>query len=92
MKKLLIKSGLPMLALTLAVGGALAFTNSEGAISKNYDETIVLGKLFESCVPTQVECTTDQTGMVCSNGSSNLYREDGNGQCTIPLFRIMPEN
>lgn len=76
MKKLLIKSWLPVLALMLAVGGA--FASVEGNLEDSGREmAIVLGHTYlnNNCETTQKSCTTVNNGNICTDQDNNSLRD-----------------
>lgn len=87
MKKVMLKLGLPMAAITLAVAGAFASQTA----NTHADAVVVKGHLEVSCTETDIDCTTDDSGVICTNGSDNLFRLDNMAtSCPNVLYQIPP--
>lgn len=83
MKKLLIKSSLPLLTVMLAVGGVFA-SNLEKPGPSSVEERP--GYRMDNCQKVEKKCTTVFNGNICTDGVP-LRDSD----CLTPLYEI-PQN
>ncbi|CAD0006063.1 MULTISPECIES: DUF6520 family protein [Flavobacterium] len=85
MKKIILKSVLPMVTVLLAVFGAFAFTEAPKEELLTVD---MIGVLPNSCEESSTVCSTIFNTQQCQEGSQNLYRLNAAGTaCPDPLYR-----
>lgn len=77
--------------VVMILGGAGAFVTA--SMKSAEDLNIVTGYRYvsqEDPCHADIECDTDNTGVICTSGSSQLFQKVSENACDVPLYKINP--
>lgn len=86
MKNEILKSVIPLVAVTLSIVGAFAFKNAPEKVEDglHFGATKIAGV----CSITEVQCTDEESDNPCFDGSEQLWKMNNVTSCPNQLYRV----